>query len=209
MLYPQTLLIYLHMVIEFAYNLFCRNQRVLNFAQSKVVSLLCSVQNFKMIWQRKWVLWANGISLDSTMTSSNGNIFRVTGPLCGEFTGHRWIPLTRPVTRSFDVFFDLRLNERLSKQSWGWWFETPSRPLWRHRNASVRWVSMGYPILQRRPFRFSVGNLFELYCRVCAMWNEIHLLRGWCQCKTFQWKIHEFIKFNCPCIHLYIYDLTK
>ena len=28
------------------------------------------------------------------MTSSNGNIFRVTGPLCGEFTGQRWIPLT-------------------------------------------------------------------------------------------------------------------
>ena len=25
-------------------------------------------------------------------TSSNGNIFRVAGPLCGEFTGHRWIP---------------------------------------------------------------------------------------------------------------------
>ena len=50
------------------------------------------------------------------MTSSNGNIFRVTGPLCGEFTGDRWIPRTqRPVTRSFDVFFDLRLNKRLSK----------------------------------------------------------------------------------------------
>ena len=30
-----------------------------------------------------------------TMTSSNGNIFRVTGPLWGEFTGHRWIPLTK------------------------------------------------------------------------------------------------------------------
>ena len=29
------------------------------------------------------------------MTSSNGNIFRITGPLCGEFTGHRWIPLTK------------------------------------------------------------------------------------------------------------------
>ena len=29
------------------------------------------------------------------MTSSNGNIFRVTGPLCREFTGHRWIPLTK------------------------------------------------------------------------------------------------------------------
>ena len=44
-------------------------------------------------------------------------------------------PAQRPVTtRSFDVFFDLRLNKRLSKQLWGWWFETPSRPLWRHRN---------------------------------------------------------------------------
>ena len=44
-------------------------------------------------------------------------------------------PAQRPVTRSFDVFFDLRLNEQLSKQSWGWWFETPSRSLWRHCNV--------------------------------------------------------------------------
>ena len=44
------------------------------------------------------------------MTSSNGNTFRVTGHLCGEFTGHRWIPHTRPVTLSFDVFFDLHPN---------------------------------------------------------------------------------------------------
>ena len=29
------------------------------------------------------------------MTSSNGNIFRITGPLCREFTSHRWIPLTK------------------------------------------------------------------------------------------------------------------
>ena len=46
------------------------------------------------------------------MTSSNGNIFRVTGPLCAEFTGPGEFPTQRPVTRSFDVFFDLRLNER-------------------------------------------------------------------------------------------------
>ena len=45
-------------------------------------------------------------------------------------------PSQRPVTQSFDVFFDLRLNKRLSKQSWGWWFETPSCPLCRHRNGS-------------------------------------------------------------------------
>ena len=43
----------------------------------------------------------------------------------------------RPVTPSFDVSFDLHLNKRLSKQSWGWWFETPSVPLWRHCNDNV------------------------------------------------------------------------
>ena len=39
-------------------------------------------------------------------------------------------PVQSPVTWSFDVFFDLRLNKRLNKQLWGWWFETPSRSLW-------------------------------------------------------------------------------
>ena len=50
-------------------------------------------------------------------------------PVTGEF------PAQRPVTRSFDVFYDLRLNKRLSRQSWGWWAETLSRPLWRHCNG--------------------------------------------------------------------------
>ena len=45
------------------------------------------------------------------------------------------LPAQRPVTRSFDVFFDPRLNKRLSKQSWGWWYDTPSCPLWRHRDG--------------------------------------------------------------------------
>ena len=40
----------------------------------------------------------------------------------------------RPVTCSFDVFFDLRLNKRGSKKSRSWWFEAPSRSLWRHCN---------------------------------------------------------------------------
>ena len=69
------------------------------------------------------------------MTSSNGNIFRVNGHLCGELTGPGEFPTQRPVMRSFDTFFDLRPNTRLSKQSWGWWFETLSRPLWRHCNV--------------------------------------------------------------------------
>ena len=54
-------------------------------------------------------------------------------PIAGEFSAQR------PVTWSFDVSFDLHPKKRLSKQSWGWWFETPSRPLWRHCNASHSW----------------------------------------------------------------------
>ena len=43
----------------------------------------------------------------------------------------------RPVTRTFGVFFDLRLNKRLSKQWWDCWFYTPSSPLWRHCNVNL------------------------------------------------------------------------
>ena len=50
------------------------------------------------------------------MTSSNGSIFRVTGPLCGEFTDE--FHTQRPVTRGFGVFFDQHLNKRLSKLWW-------------------------------------------------------------------------------------------
>ena len=82
-----------------------------------------------------WML--NSLSYDAFMlTSSNGNIFRVTGPLWGESTGHRWFPSQRPVARSFDVFFDSRLNKRLSKHFFSRrrWSETTPCLLWRHCN---------------------------------------------------------------------------
>ena len=71
------------------------------------------------------------------MTSSNGDIFRVTGHLCGEFTGPRWFPCTKASDAELWCFFDLRPKKLLSKQSWGRWFETPSHPLWRHRNEHL------------------------------------------------------------------------
>ena len=51
-------------------------------------------------------------------------------PVPGEFPSQWSVP------RKFEVFFDLPLNKRLGKQSWGWWFETLSCPLWRHCNES-------------------------------------------------------------------------
>ena len=65
------------------------------------------------------------------MTSSNGKIFRVTGPLCGEFTGPGQLPAQRPVTRSFDVFFDLCLNN-------GWLNNREAGDLRRHRAHFVQ-----------------------------------------------------------------------
>ena len=49
-------------------------------------------------------------------------------PVTGEFSS------PRPVTWSSDVLIDMRLNKRLSEQSWGWWFDTPLCPLWLHCN---------------------------------------------------------------------------
>ena len=48
--------------------------------------------------------------IESVMTSSNGNISRVPGNLCGEFIGHRWIPPQRPVTRNFDFLICAWIN---------------------------------------------------------------------------------------------------
>ena len=90
-------------------------------------------------------LLENGVILQSSMenwswlkcmmTSSNGIFFALlalcaqNSPVTGEF------PSQRPVTRSFDVFFHLCQNKRLSKQSWGRWFETPPRWLWSNCNV--------------------------------------------------------------------------
>ena len=72
------------------------------------------------------------------MTSPNGNIFRVMVYCAGHSLVTGKFPTQRPVTRSFGVFFDPRLNKRLHKQSTRWWSETPSRSLWRHCNVTIR-----------------------------------------------------------------------
>ena len=92
---------------------------------------MASLHHNELTWCR-YIVTHCGLVM---MTSSNGNIFRVTGPLCGEFTGPGEFPAQRPVTRNFDVFFDLRPNKRLSTQPWGWWFETPSWSLWHQCNG--------------------------------------------------------------------------
>ena len=84
--------------------------------------------------------------------------------LCGEFTGPGEFPAQRPVTRSFDVFFDLHPNKRLSKQWWGWWFEAPSWSLWRQSNVRP-WVNQSLHVW----WSTSVEN--DIYC-VSLVWRR-------------------------------------
>ena len=82
------------------------------------IQILCECKSLLSWWRHQME------TLSALLALCVGN-----SPVPGEF------PAQRPVTRSFDVFFDLRPNNRLSKQSWGWWFETLSCSLWRHCNV--------------------------------------------------------------------------
>ena len=115
------------------------------------------VSNLEKIWWRHEMK-----TFFALLTICAGNL-----PVTGEF------PAQRPVTRSFDVFFDLRLNKRLSKQSWGWWFETTSRPSWLHindngRNACAYVISLGF-VNRRQPLSWGV-NIVAI--------KTLHLLWG-------------------------------
>ena len=96
-----------------------RDKSKINDGNSLVVS-----HSKAMNWKRFLTWWRHQMETFSALLA----ICAGNSPVPGEF------PAQRPVTRSFDIFFDLRLNKRLSKQSWGWWFETLLRPLWRRCN---------------------------------------------------------------------------
>ena len=85
----------------------------------------------------------------SMMPLSIGNIFRVTGPLCGS-------PVNSPHKGQWRgaLMFSLicALNRRLSKQSWGWWFETQSSSLWRHCDANNKKEFPSYFIMKDKKF---------------------------------------------------------
>ena len=74
------------------------------------------------------------------MTSSNGNIFRVTGLLCGEFTGHRWFPRTKASDVELWCFLWSAPGPAVEQKWWCWRFEMPSRSLWRHCNVNILYI---------------------------------------------------------------------
>ena len=105
-------------------------------------------------------------------------------PATGEF------PTQRPVRSSFDVFFNLRLIEWLSKQWRGWWFETLSRPydVTVMRVLNVYNQSPGYrrdddlPQSQKQTVRYNLfgeGNLSNV-TRVCPVTHVEYFVSEYC-----------------------------
>ena len=85
-------------------------------------------------------------------------------------------PAQMPVTRSFDVFFDLRLNKQLCKQSWGWWFETPACPLWCHCNETESsMINMSIPWLL---MFWLVHQIISIHDIDCIKLNGLSITRG-------------------------------
>ena len=85
-------------------------------------------------------------------------------------------PSQRPVTRSFDVFFDLYLNKRLSKQTRHWWFETPLRSSYRHSNIKIMlqinhktWLLAAKPCWYRTLMKTDYHNQFCLKSTYCTI----------------------------------------
>ena len=134
--------------------------------------------------------------------------FRVTGPLCGEFTGPRWtgnspvpgeFPAQRPVTRSFGVFFDLHLNKRLRKQSWGWWFEMLSRPLWRHCSDFPQWLQQLVMKISSKWWHFPFSSVCSsnesfTFTSVSLIWminvcNHWYLSKKWIISNNSAWSL--------------------
>ena len=72
------------------------------------------------------------------MTSSNGTIFRVTGPVWVESTGHRWIPLTRASDVEIWCILWSAHKQAVEQTSDAPVLGTTSRSLWRHFYADFQ-----------------------------------------------------------------------
>ena len=107
----------------------------------------------------------------NTMKSSNGKFSALLAVCAGNSSVTGEFTAQRPVTWRVDIFFDLHLSKRLSKQSGVWWFDTPSQQLWRHYNVSM-FISLR--IWLRSWFRFT--TTVPILLTLGTQWRIRHIL---------------------------------
>ena len=136
------------------------------------------METISAIWSVSWRHQMETVSALLAICAGNS-------PVTGEF------PAQRPVTRNFGVFFDMHLNKRLSKQSWYWWFETPSRSSWRHCN--------GHSSEIRRLWdpRMSVQSTQDIH--------HLSIQRQWCE---FLYQLLKRISQRCIRLEIFVLRST-
>ena len=147
-------------------------------------------------WFQKWSMMSwwhgNAVRHDDVIKWKH---FPRYWPFVRCFTGPGEFPAQRLVTRSFDVFFDLRPNKRLSKQWWGWWFEPPSSPLRRHCNVSLTFCGGNPPLTDS--FHSNVEFWCFLHSWIQAVQQTVVLLVIW-DCFRITWHRFNALGFRAP-----------
>ena len=121
-----------------------------------------------------WTWWRHQMETFSALLA----IYAGNSSVSGEF------PAQRSLTRSLDVFFDLRLDGRLSKHSRGWWLETPSCPLWRQSNEVTA------AVMDKLPRKYGPVTMI-----VPASGHQVRCI-PWVQMGTFNKEIGLFCRLN-------------
>ena len=158
------------------------------------ISKVNKIPRGTITWSNDRLLWITGVNSLSSWWRHQMETFSALLALCagnspvtGEF------PTQRPVTRSFDVSLICALNKRLSKHSRGWWFETPSHPLWRHCNGMWNRSIMPWSYDNYDTVLLSSGACFT---NMFFSWVSVAWISMITHC--FQW---DMISHPCPNFH--------
>ena len=129
--------------------------------------------------------------------SSNGNISALPALFWGKAPITGIFPSKRSVTRSFGVFFDLRLNKRLNKQLRRRWFETPPRSLWRHRRGILNLSGLdGIDAADPYEANTNPNPSYFMDDGVCYISTEAHIFILYLQrSNSYSWRVGNGYRF--------------
>ena len=157
-----------------------------------------------------WVIGHQQAHILLKMTSSNRSFLRVNEPLCGEFTGNWWIPLTKGSKCGLWCFLlHVGPHKLLNKQSNDLWFDMTF--MWRHRDDKYGKMRHVDP-LRPGPLTWFIFNwksnhilykVWEFHPKIC--WAYVWVIDGGLKLIHVSWLYdHNRIKPNSR-INVYIY----
>ena len=123
-----------------------------------------------------------------TMTSSNGNIFRVPGPLCGEFNGERWIPHTQASDAELWCFlWSARINAWVNNREAGYLrrhrahYDVIVMITWFYLTQTIYWagttrICSTYKLGRKWDASLKLRNLYYIFCLQCIILSTENIM---------------------------------